>query len=270
MPRSLRPAPRRGLTLIELVVVMAILAALAVLVIPRLDFLRGQADQAAAATNAGEVATLLQTQRTSSGTYPMFDVLTDTSGTPYDKVWSTGGSPFTTFTVPAPGGGVSWYRSFINGGITNVLRNDPATTTTAGGASSSGTIVTPVQTTITTSGLPVAELNYLASPGIHPYVSSITKSLYPGHTPGTEHPVTKVNLGTNVKLIAMGLGPNSNFSLGNVPLISVGDDTTQVYCRYIAIFAIYSNGKGAELKMVTDHRMRPIDTVIADFKAAGA
>ena len=267
MPRFSRRTLRRGLTLIELVVVMAILAALAALVIPRLDFLKGQADQASAATNAGNLATLLQTQRTSTGNYPMFDVLTDTAGVPFDKVWKTSPtlSPFTAFTIPAPGGGVSWYRSFLNGGIANVLQNDPATTAAAGGASSSGTIIAPA-----TSGLKVAELNYTVSPGTHPYVSSIAAALYPGHTPGTEHPVTKVNLGTNVKLVAMGLGPNANFTLGNVPLISVGDDTKEVYCRYIVIFAVYSNGKGAELKMVTDHRMRPIDTLITDFKAAGA
>src|SRR5262245_19418090 len=133
---------RRGLTLIELVVVMAILAALAVLIIPRLDFLKGQADQAAAASNAGNLATLLQTQQTSTGRYPMMDVLTDTGGTLITSVWATGGgSPFNSFSVPAPGPGGSWYRSFINGGIDNVLRHDTSITTTAGGASVSGTIV---------------------------------------------------------------------------------------------------------------------------------
>src|SRR5262245_57140627 len=43
---------RRGLTLVELVVVMAIIAVLAAMVIPRLDFLKNQAENAAAAGTA--------------------------------------------------------------------------------------------------------------------------------------------------------------------------------------------------------------------------
>lgn len=257
-------ARRCGLTLIELVVVLAILASLAILIVPRLDSFKGQSDTAAAATNASELVSLLQLQKTSSGAYPNFDLLLDETDATYSKLWSTGGSPFTATTIPGPGPSGSWYRSLLSGGIINVLKNS----STATNASSSGvaTNLTVVQTAITGSGFKMAELNYSASAGTHPYVGAIDEMIFPGGVDSTG-----AALGTNVKLVAVGLGPNSGFAYGNtIPLDSQGDDAAATYCRYIAVFAIYKSGKAAELRMVTDHRLRPIDRLLSDYQAASS
>lgn len=257
-------ASRRGLTLIELVVVLAILAALAILIVPRLDSFKSQADTAAGATNASELASLLQLQKTSSGAYPNFDLLLDENDSPYSKVWGTGGSPFTTATIPGPGPSGSWYRSLLSGGLINVLKNS----STATNASNSGLTanLTVVQTAVTGSGFKMAELSYSASAGTHPYVGAIDEMIFPGGLDSTGTPI-----GTNVKLVAVGLGPNSGFAYGNtIPLDAQGDDTAATYCRYIAIFAIYKSGKAAELRMVTDHRLRPVDRLLSDYLTASS
>ena len=106
MKRRFSSAARCGLTLIELVVVMAIIAVLASMVIPRLDFLKAQAEHSASAGTQGDLGTIIQTFKTSSGKYPTFDTLIASSGnTLYSKLQSqTAGSFLEATTIPTPAG----------------------------------------------------------------------------------------------------------------------------------------------------------------------
>jgi prepilin-type N-terminal cleavage/methylation domain-containing protein len=72
---------RKGLTLIELVVVVVILVALAGILIPMLPNMLTRAHTATGATNTGEVAKFLQTHQQLFQSYPAdFDALVDATG----------------------------------------------------------------------------------------------------------------------------------------------------------------------------------------------
>src|SRR5262245_58607083 len=64
------PAPARGLTLIELVVVCAILGVLAAMLLPKFEGLQSSANHTAAASSAADVARLIGTYKTSKMVYP--------------------------------------------------------------------------------------------------------------------------------------------------------------------------------------------------------
>ncbi len=70
-----------GLTLLELVVVMAILVALAAVLVPLLPEFLGKANQSAAATNMGELEKAIQTFRATYSRYPnYFDSMLTSAG----------------------------------------------------------------------------------------------------------------------------------------------------------------------------------------------
>jgi prepilin-type N-terminal cleavage/methylation domain-containing protein len=68
--RFLRPAARRGLTLMELVVVMVILAAVAGIVLPLLPSMISRAHTSTGATNISELAKAVQTHQATYYSYP--------------------------------------------------------------------------------------------------------------------------------------------------------------------------------------------------------
>ncbi len=247
---------RRGLTLIELVVVLGVLATLAAIVVPRLDFVKGQADRASAASNNADLVTLLQTHKLSTGKYPQLDLLVDSAGTAYSKMWNTdGSSPFTVTTLDGAMTGSGYYRSLLEGGLTTGLYNDSAYSN----ASNSDVASTAVD--LVSAGaagtLKVAELT-TASTNV--YKQTVFDLSFP-NTAGVAP--------TGVKLIGMGIGYRNGLNgsvMASTPLQTDNDDPKAVYCRYIAIFAIYNDGTPAQLKMVLDHRMKTIDKNLEQFK----
>jgi len=59
--------------------------------------------------------------------------------------------------------------------------------------------------------------------------------------------------------------------MASTPLdIQPGDSAKTTYCRYLAILAVYSDGKAAQLKMVVDHRGKTIDKRISQYTQGGA
>jgi len=88
---------RRGLTLLELVVVMAILVALAAVLIPTLPSLLGRANQASGVSNVVDLDKALQTYLGTNLHYPdRFDSLLDGGGTELSALLPTpdeGGAP---------------------------------------------------------------------------------------------------------------------------------------------------------------------------------
>jgi prepilin-type N-terminal cleavage/methylation domain-containing protein len=265
MSSATRESARRGLTLIELVVVIAVLTTLAALVVPRLDFLKAQADHAASASTAADLAMLLQTYRTSKELYPALDSLVDTSGALVNSAAHPAGAIFPDDTAAAlsvetlsGSGGERWYASLLEGGLKFAYAHSPAATNVSSSISAANAAA-PVDLVASAGGdgLKAAVLN-----GSGVYAPAIISACFPGQT--------SVPAGT--KLIAMGIGPN-NSMVGNVmvsvPLDLQGDDPAKVYCRYLAIFAVYSNGRPAQLKMVVDHRFKQIQKRIDQYRSTG-
>lgn len=93
---------RRGLTLMELVVVMVILAALAGIVLPMLPGMTTRAHSSTSATNVGEVAKAIQTHQALYLSYPNnLDSLVSSSGTLVGYLPGATGGDLTTTTLTA-------------------------------------------------------------------------------------------------------------------------------------------------------------------------
>jgi len=279
-------ALRRGLTLIELVVVIAILAVLAVMVIPRLDFLKGQAEHASSAATQGDLGTMIQTFKASSGRYPSFDSLVSTTGTLFSKLQAqTAGTALEATTIPGAGGpGSDWYRSFTDGGFLYAYtHNDSATD-----ASNSATTAVDMQEGAYGS-LKVATLKVTGGGSL---ATAIRTALYPGgatFVPATDPDgvpasgdetaatTTQIPAGTipaTSKIVVFGIGPKSSL-VGNVLASApssamAADDSAATYCRYLVFFEIFGSGTPAKFKMVTDHRLRQIGARVDLYKAGSA
>jgi prepilin-type N-terminal cleavage/methylation domain-containing protein len=292
MKLNLNQAARRGLTLIELVVVMAIVAVLAAMVIPRLDFLKGQAEHASSAGTQADLGSIIQTFKSSSNEYPSLDMLVTESGSLYSKLQSnTTASFLEPFTIPAPGGpGTSWYRSLTDAGFKFGYRhNDAATDASASGTlvadifnqSSSGSLVVArVKTTggdMSQIGAAIRNAVYPGGATFVPGTPAVGVEGEPGYVPAVAPSTTQLPAGTvpaGSNLVAFGIGPKSNMVgkvLASAPISSMAaDDPAATYCRYLAIFEIYSNGSPAKFKMITDHRGRQVNARLDLYKTSNA
>jgi len=256
-PLVLSPTMRRiraGLTLIELVVVMVILAALAALLIPRLGFLKDSADTVTSAAGSAEMANNLETYKAAVGSYPLrMDSLIKKDGTAiYDRFSSTGSSPETPTWLAVEdltaGANGYWY-SILRGGVLTVMDHDDYVALSD--PSSSGNNLRDFQTDGKAATVVVT-------------TSTGTRIMNAaGYTTA---------LPANTKLIAFGIGPRCGLvgqTMSNVPRFSA--QAQEYYARYIAIFAAFDNGFGAatkpmQLRCVVDSRGFPVDYRVNQFK----
>lgn len=258
-PLKLSRNVRAGLTLIELVVVMVILAALAALLIPRLGFLKDSADTVTAAAGASEVANNLETYKAAVGSYPlrMDSLIKDDGSGLYDRFTSNG----TTAAAPSwlvmedlTAGSSGYWYSVIRGGPQSVM--DHVVYAALSDPSSSGTVLRDYNTNGKT-----AVVNVTATPSTT--VARIMEaSGYPGALPA------------NTKLVAFGIGPRCGLvgqTMSNVPRFSM--QPQEFYARFIAVFAAFDNGfsaatKPMQLRCVLDSRGFPVDYRLNQVKLA--
>lgn len=287
MSRFLRSSARLGLTLIELVVVIAIIAILAVMVVPRLDFLKAQAEHASSAATQGDLGSMIQVFKASSGKYPNFDTLLDTSGNLYAKLQSqTAGNGLQAATIPGIGGpNTNWYRSLTDAGLQYGYRHDASATDASNSASS--TLVDMDEAaygslklaTLKTASIPVEARSTVMAilNTIYPGGATFVPASDPDGVPGSGDEVAASTQQTAAgtvpatsMLVVFGIGPKSNLVsnvLASAPSSAMGaDDSTQTYCRYFAIFEIFASGAPAKFRMVTDHRLRQIGARVDLYK----
>ena len=112
---------RRGLTLIELVVVMVILAALAGILIPNLTGMTTRAHASTSATNAGEITKAVQTYQVQYLGYPnnLDSLLTNISSGTLATYMPSGGTDVTTTTLATADGTLA---ALTHAGITSVTQ----------------------------------------------------------------------------------------------------------------------------------------------------
>lgn len=256
---------RTGFTLIEMIVVLVVLAAVAALLVPRLGFVEEQAGNATAAAATAQAASNLEVYKTSVGSYPLgMDSLIDTSGALYGDLW--------VHANPAFGPGVYLEARSLNAlpsGARTSLGHAFATdvngeryvydhaTAPASDPNNSANTRRLVNLTSSTTDT-FAFVRRTATPPLSSFLASFHRTLgYPNGIPA------------NVELIAMGLGPNMN-SLGDTQ-VSAGQHTEQDptrYGRYIAIFAVYTNGKSAQLRAVVDSQAVGIEGNVTSYRQA--
>lgn len=254
MQRRHTPSPHRGLTLIELVAVLVILAAVAMLVLPRLGYIKEQADAAQAAAGAADVMSNLELFKTQTGVYParMDSLLEGPTGPLIGSLWRmTSTSPVPFDVGPLPTGSGNAFTTSISRGFNVRLGNgsnavyfmdhDPAATD----QSDSG----------------IRERTWNGGSDHYALVRSADTALIQaaGYPTGV--------VPANERLIVLGVGPR-NAAVGNTMSSAPRHAMARLeeYGRFLAIFAVYQSGKPAQLKVVVDSRRATIDTRVRQFK----
>ena len=263
---------RRGFTLIELVVVVAIIAALAGLLVSKVDFLRRQSTMAVAADTSCDVFNNIELYLVTNSTLPNgFDSLIGTDGNLFpgligatDNVGALPGA--LTATPIAYSSTDKRLNSLVRLGMSYV--NDHALTAGTN-ATDSGKVLRAIS-----SGTPPAPI---PSPGNWALITtgnSIWNSVYPqnawGNTYATTTSMVVDTTGTQVSLVALGVGPGNTMNgvtMATPPQFP-GPDTNLFYYRYVALFAVYTDGRRAQLKTVIDSFGRTVDGALSNYSSA--
>jgi len=223
-----------GFTLIELVVVLAILAAIAGLVIPQIDGLRRSSDKGTASHTIGAVSNNTQLFRTLKGSYPeRFDSLVDAgTSTLYPKLSPKVSVAMSTTTLTA-----NELKSLTDVGIKNLMYH-------VDGATSFGQKLpgnTGITETLLTTGTSVVFLDPAAA--ANSKRTNMIGSCYPDGIPldSTSNPI--------LKIVIVGVGQNTT-SIGQTMQSAPsyqGVDPNKEYNRYMLAFGVYATGKRARL-----------------------
>jgi prepilin-type N-terminal cleavage/methylation domain-containing protein len=229
---SLVRRARAGFTLIEMVVVVAILVVLTGMVIPKLDVFKMKANKGVAAANMAGVDRYIETFRVQRDVYPdHFDSLLNHDGTTLSTNLETqtiGPPPnpvkLTTATIVND----TELRSLNRVGITTVQWLDDVTPGVF--PSNSGTITHVLATNDT-----VATVNASDPDGLGILVSLYPNSVPPGTPPAGSH------------VIVFGVGPRSDmigYDLHSAPFYANADQT-KYYTRMFALFQANEDGSRA-------------------------
>lgn len=239
--------PRRGLTLIELVIVLVILATVAGLVIPQVGMIGRSSDMAASAKTQSDLAANIQLFFVLQKRYPQgFDSLLDTTGAIYasdttDANTQTRGLPYAgadgtrlqsqlakaSLTNAA---GAEYLRSFTRSGFDYVFDHDTTVVNSNNSATTQRYVIANGSTSAP-STVDVAEVTG----------SYLTGKLVPQ------------GLQTGERLVALGIGPriaSQSKTLSNAPVYPGCDG--KYYGHYVAVFKIYASGERATLVGVCD------------------
>jgi len=239
-------AQRRAMTLIELVIVVAILGALASLLIPRIMDMSRPARHAAISETIGELAkNLTYYQTTTQKAIPnRLDALTSDGTTPYTKLRKHifGGNKRLAMAPVANDGSNLFFESMKKAGLTTVMYHDEALTSTP---SDSGTVPHTLA-----AGDTLPTLNTQTPEGLR-----LIAALFPGGIPATTHP------------IVLGVGP-ANAAVGNSMLSApmVPSDEPSSYQRYLVVYSLYADGRHARLKAILDSHADPLNKFITNLQ----
>lgn len=278
---SSRPSSRRpGFTLIEMVVVMVILVALATLLIPKLSFLQQQATPVSGAATSQDVMNNLETYKTSTGYYPLrFDSLLTQAGAVIPNVFFAGSGTRATL-VPAavdadPSAGGSWGMAFgpaSSQGMYTIMDQDSTF------SDLNASFNTPRK--FTYGGDMLATVSQATNTGAaiwqaagFPSTTAFNYNQVTGATTGAYNAPASA---TGVTLVALGVGPQCSAvgkTMSNVPL-QTGNVSNGNYSRYVAVFAVYGSAsttpmKQAELKLVLDSYGNTVDSNVNLYQQSG-
>jgi prepilin-type N-terminal cleavage/methylation domain-containing protein len=223
----------RGLTLIELVLVVAVLAILAGFIVPRLGFIRNLAGEAANATIIADSANQAVLFNTAIGHYPQGeDTLLDSTGALYGSLNSSLKNALTALDLSTDTNAAKSLNGQLGGGTVVLYAND----TTNSVPANSGTIVS----NLTSSTGKVAQVKV---------PTTLNDASYPIYL--AAYGATRLNTTTGAPndgtyLVALGYGPGSeiNGKTGlEAPLLF--DKTAGEYNRPILLLKVFGNNSTA-------------------------
>ena len=262
-------APRRALTLIELVIVLMIIATIAGFVIPRVGMLTRSSDMAATAKTQADLSNNIELYFSLQKRYPigMDSLLVEPDATAVytpandddgNQVSGLPGSNPHLHRDLRPGvltnvdGGPQWIRSLTRSGFENVYDHSREVTNSNQSATTLRAFSSGDET------IRVAEVIPRTEGG-----DSILLRLLPGASAAAT-PNDLIAPGT--RLVAFGIGQNCDMmtkTLVNAPIYPQCDGT--YYGRYVAIFRIYATGERATLVGVVDSYGRSQDYTQEQF-----
>jgi prepilin-type N-terminal cleavage/methylation domain-containing protein len=241
---------RRGLTLLELVIVVSILAVLAGLLVPQLANMWRPAQTAAEADTQGQLTNYLSMFETRTQAYPdQFDSLLANEGAAAysklnkDLLASSGKMKLTLATLTDDATSGMYLTSLTKAGIKNVMWHDETATT----PSNSGTIK-----------------HALAKGDKLPILNSAT-------TADGQNRITAFytdGLPNGTQLFVLGVGPACT-AVGvtmNAAPVSPHPESYTYYRRYLAVFAAYSDGTRARLKGILDRHGDTFDDTMRKYQ----
>lgn len=251
---------RGAFTLIEMLIVLVVLAAVAALVVPTLGFVEEQSGHATAATTSAQLVSNLETYKSSTGSYPLgMDSLIDDTGAIYDGLWEHVNPSFGPVTYLEVADASPYAQSIGHvfepnaAGEEFVYDHD----STSADPNNSATIKR-----LLTGAYDLAFVKAYA-PGPPPAPMLLNWYKAAGYPDGT--------LPAGTRLIALGVGPLNSAvgeTLSSVPAHAEQD--SDVYGRYIAIFAVHEDGRSAKLRTVVDSQGVPIGQNIDSYRNNGA
>jgi len=248
---------KRGLTLIELVMVLVILTALAALIVPQVDYIRRTSDKASASFIMEQVVENVGMYRTVTGGYPgKLDSLVDDSG-------STSAANLSS-NVDAKADLVKLagqeFDSLTKIGIDTVMLHDPNGTIYRNFPGNSGNLEAAVGSGGQQDFWVIVDGNIIDSvyPGASTNPTGVFPNLVDASTSGGGHIALDAN--KTARIVVLGVGP-SNDAVGKTMVSAPayqGIDGLKEYNRFLAMFAVY-NGFGktkrAQLKGALDSTM---------------
>jgi prepilin-type N-terminal cleavage/methylation domain-containing protein len=261
-------SPRRGFTLLELVVVLMIIAILAGLLVSVVGWVRRSANYASGANNQSTILANFELYRTTFGNnnYPNRP----------DSLLTTGGAAVPSYMTPDLAGMISPtacssgdFDSLNNGGrgITVVMdHEDPISAAIEGNPGNTGVLARPF-----VSGGNLAYVN--TAPTGADSLKNVTQLVnalgYELDTTTSRYRAIGTATPGDIALVLMGVGP-SHTAIGKTMQSSPFDtnvDTSKQYNRFIAVFAVYNprEGRRAQLKAVLCPRGRIVNRNLSEF-----
>lgn len=276
LPASVRSRARQGFTLLELVVVVAVLVILAGILLPKFDVFKLKANKGVAASNMTDVSRIIQTYYVQYGVYPdKWDSLMTSNAN--GALWKAVGvddiglepqltsspvvGPEKLTTVALNDGDI---RSLTRIGITTVVdaigtdgapndrfgppAGEPVVASTPAAGTDTGRLI---GTGTFLAGLNITENGAAAD---DEDAANIRNFIYPDGMPVGKH------------LVVLGFGTRNTAAgalVQEVPFYP-NTDVTKYYSRFLAVFAV-GGGSRAELKAVVGSDGDMIKEELADY-----
>jgi prepilin-type N-terminal cleavage/methylation domain-containing protein len=225
----------RGLTLLELVVVMAILVALSAILVPLLPNLVSNANNATGAVNVAEVNKMLQSFQGINYQYPdgYDSMVLDTAIAPQVLTANWGGA---AANLPVKSLNEKQIKSLEKAGITKVYNMVNLNTSPTASATFDGTDGTGAKTISTTTSLVTASPSYVQTVFGLGAVPKADLAVDGDGNPTTKACYVVLGIGSNCTLVG-----NRNAGVADAPVRGSPEgssDPSRTYGRYAAVFRV--------------------------------